>query len=57
MYERDVIPYIEKGLSASIYTQLSDVEQETNGLISYDRKRIKVPIHGMKELSKRLVIH
>ena len=57
MYERDVIPYIEKGLSASIYTQLSDVEQETNGLITYDRTRIKVSVQGMKEISSKLVIH
>lgn len=57
MYERDVIPYIEKGLSASIYTQLSDVEQETNGLVTYDRKKIKVSIQGMRELSSRIVTH
>lgn len=57
MYERDVIPYIEKGLSASIYTQLSDVEQETNGLVTYDRSKIKVSVKGMKALSERLIIH
>lgn len=28
----------EKGLSASIYTQITDVETETNGLVTYDRK-------------------
>jgi len=32
----------ERGMSAAIYTQISDIEQEINGLISYDRKIIKM---------------
>ncbi len=32
----------KKGLSAAVYTQLSDVEEEMNGLCTYDRKRIKI---------------
>ncbi len=35
-------PAIEQGLSAYIYTQVSDVESETNGLITYDRQVLKV---------------
>lgn len=34
----------EKGLSGAIYTQLTDVETECNGLLTYDRKVIKMPI-------------
>ena len=41
LYTKDVFPAIEKGLSASIYTQVSDVEDEINGLFTYDRKKIK----------------
>ncbi|MGI5064303.1 glycoside hydrolase family 2 [Treponema denticola] len=41
LYVKDVFPAIEKGLSASIYTQVSDVEDEINGLFTYDRKEIK----------------
>ena len=33
---------IEQGLSAAVYTQLSDVEDEVNGLLTYDRKVVKV---------------
>ena len=33
----------EKGLSAAVYTQFSDVEEEINGLYTYDRKICKVP--------------
>ena len=42
MIEEDIINNIPKGLSASIYTQLSDVEEETNGFITFDREVIKV---------------
>ncbi|MFR6327866.1 MAG: hypothetical protein ACLUOI_02910 [Eisenbergiella sp.] len=32
---------MEKGISATIYTQLSDVEEEVNGLYTYDREILK----------------
>ena len=32
----------EQGLSGAIYTQLSDVEDETNGLFTYDRRILKL---------------
>ncbi len=37
LYDTQIKPYIKKGLCASIYTQLSDVEDETNGFLTYDR--------------------
>jgi len=46
-YERfytQVYDFMEKGLSASVYTQITDVETETNGLITYDRKIIKLDV-------------
>jgi hypothetical protein len=42
LYENEVIPHIATGLCATVYTQLSDVEDETNGLLTYDRKVCKV---------------
>ena len=42
MYEKKLIPLISKGLCAVVYTQVSDVEDETNGLFSYDRKLQKL---------------
>jgi beta-galactosidase/beta-glucuronidase len=42
-------PLINKGLSGAIYTQVSDVEVEINGLVTYDRKKIKPTV---KKLSK-----
>lgn len=43
---------VDKGLSAAIYTQTTDVEIETNGLMTYDRKILK--IDGLSELHKPL---
>ena len=37
-----IIPGIKKGICGCIYTQVSDVEDEINGLYSYDRKVCKV---------------
>lgn len=42
LYEGQVLPLIEKGLSGVVYTQLSDVEEEVNGLVTYDRKIVKI---------------
>ena len=37
LYDTQIKPYAKKGLCAAIYTQLSDVEDETNGFLTYDR--------------------
>ncbi|HEU4390311.1 MAG TPA: hypothetical protein VFV34_21085 [Blastocatellia bacterium] len=38
----------ETGLSAAVYTQLTDVETEVNGLMTYDRKVIKLPVETVR---------
>ncbi len=43
------------GLSASIYTELADVETEQNGFITYDRKVLKLPIDIIRNLNDRIV--
>ena len=48
LYTEGVAALCEDGLCASIYTQLSDVEDETNGLITYDRRVVKVDEGQMK---------
>lgn len=42
LYQSQVYPAKKAGLSASVYTQLSDVEQELNGLVTYDRLSVKL---------------
>jgi beta-galactosidase/beta-glucuronidase len=44
----------KNGLSAAVYTQTTDVEGEINGLITYDRKEIKIPPQTLKELHSKL---
>ena len=41
LYNKEVLPLKEEGLSAAIYTQVSDVEDETNGILTYDRDILK----------------
>jgi hypothetical protein len=45
---------ISKGLSAAVYTQTTDVEVEVNGLMTYDRKVIKMPVEALKKLHNSL---
>lgn len=52
LIQRDVLPNIEKGLSAIIYTQLSDVEEEVNGLMTYDREVVKVDSEYFNNINK-----
>lgn len=44
LYETEVLPLAKAGAGAFVYTQVSDVEDETNGLVTYDREVIKVDI-------------
>ena len=51
MYDDMVLPSIPRGLCGCIYTQLSDVEGETNGLYTYDRKVRKVEPGTMRDIA------
>ncbi len=42
LFEGQILPAKERGLAACVYTQLSDVEDEVNGLVTYDRKVVKL---------------
>ena len=54
LYLEQILPAREKGLCAAIYTQLSDVEDETNGLLSYDRAVCKADEGRMRAVAQRL---
>lgn len=53
LYEKEILPAFEQGLSASVYTQLTDVEDELNGLITYDRKVVKLPVEAVRRINER----
>ena len=42
----------ESGIAGGVYTQTTDVEGEINGLITYDRKVVKIPAEELAELLK-----
>jgi hypothetical protein len=48
------VQFIDRGLSAAIYTQTTDVEIETNGLLTYDRKVVKMPENKLFDVSRKL---
>ena len=54
LYREEIIPAIKMGASALVYTQISDVEDETNGLITYDRRVVKLDCAKCSELMKKI---
>ena len=55
LYLEQVLPLIPQGLCAAVYTQVSDVEDETNGLLTFDRKAAKVLPEEFRSVSDRLL--
>jgi len=54
LYLDQIVPFIKRGLSAAIYTQTTDVEIECNGLMTYDRKVIKIPENQLKAVTRKM---
>ena len=52
--KRDVINNIPKGLSAIVYTQLSDVEEELNGFVTFDREVVKINPQEIKKINDKI---
>ena len=54
LYEKTIIPQIKDGLCAAVYTQLTDVEDELNGLMTYDRKVTKIDMATLRKINERV---
>ncbi len=54
LHETQIIKLIRKGLSATVYTQVSDVEFEVNGIYSYDREVLKIDKDVLKAINSKL---
>lgn len=54
LHESQVIPLINKALCATVYTQVSDVEFEVNGIYSYDRKILKLDADTVRAVNAKL---
>ncbi len=50
----EILPNIRFGLSAAVFTQLSDIEDEVNGLLTYDRKVLKIPAGRIRKLNRMI---
>ena len=55
LYREGILPQIRRGLCGCILTQVSDVEEETNGLVTYDRMVIKADREAMQSLARDLM--
>lgn len=53
-FEKTIIPQIKTGLSATVYTQVTDVEDELNGILTYDRKVVKIDEETIKEINRKV---
>ena len=49
LHRDELAPAVRRGLAATVYTQVSDVEDELNGLMTYDREVLKLPASVVRE--------
>ncbi len=55
LYRDEILPAIPQGLCGAIYTQLTDVESEENGILSYDRSTVKTDPDEMRAIAAELI--
>ena len=54
-YAEDLIDLVRKGFSAGVYTQTTDVEGEVNGLMTYDRKVVKLDVDRLSKINRTVI--
>lgn len=54
LIEDQLLPLVPSGFSAAVYTQTTDVEIEINGLLTYDRRKVKLDEEVITEINRRL---
>ena len=54
-FSKTMLPLLLQGLSGAIYTQTTDVEGEINGLVTYDRKVIKVDVKRIHDINQKVI--
>jgi len=54
LHREQIEPALAQGLAATVYTQLSDVEDELNGLLTWDREVLKIPADVVRATLARL---
>jgi hypothetical protein len=56
LHRDEIAPAVRAGLGAAVYTQLSDVEDEVNGLLTYDREVVKLPPAAVRQTLAALTL-
>lgn len=54
LWDEEIFPNLARGLSSAIYTQTSDIEEEVNGVMTYDREVDKLGMEVVCELNRKL---
>jgi beta-galactosidase/beta-glucuronidase len=54
-YADMLIPLIDEGFAAAVYTQTTDVEIEVNGLMTYDRKVVKLNVERLSAINRKVI--
>lgn len=55
LYEKEIVPSVQKGLAGCIYTQLTDVEEEDDGLLTADRAALKPDGSRLAKMNEKLM--
>jgi hypothetical protein len=55
LIETELKPWVATGLSAAVYTQTADVEDEVNGYVTYDRKAEKMDFMKVRAAHRGLI--
>lgn len=54
LWEAEIYPNVERGMCSTVYTQTSDIEEEINGIFTYDRDEVKFLEPEIQELNRKL---
>lgn len=54
LWEQEIFPNLERGLCSAVYTQVSDIEEEINGVMTYDRRVDKLDGEIVRNLNEKL---
>ena len=54
-FAKQLLPLVREGLSGAVYTQTTDVEIEVNGLMTYDRKVIKMNEERLRKANQEVI--
>jgi len=54
LWEAEIYPNVERGMCSTVYTQTSDIEEEINGIFTYDRDEVKLLEEDVKALNAKL---